>query len=200
MNMHEPLTGLFHSSRLMILNFADIPADTPPVENLQRFFEDCEKRGLNPRLPENRQKFNNHLLERSRVRYLVSRYGEDRKGMLTGSKIASQGRTLHMGVDIFCRDLETVYAPCDAAIVRTGREPGDQGYGYYVVLKPDNLPGIHFFFGQLSKDLPGVGPIKAGQPIARLGDFIHGENGGWSRHLHLQMVKTIPREPDPPAL
>ena len=46
--------------------------------------------------------------------------------------------------------------------------------------------------GHLSGDLPPLGPVTAGQKIARLGDFAHHENGGWSRHLHLQLCRDLP--------
>lgn len=187
--MHEPLAGLFRSSKVMILNFHDIPAGTPPAENIQLFFEETERAGQNPRLPENRQQFNNRFLEHANIRYLVSRYGEDRAPMLAGSRIASEGRTLHMGIDIFCRDLETVYAPCDGQVVRTAYEPGEREYGHYVIFRPDGLDDTYFFFGHLAKDLPEPKAIKAGQPLARLGDWHDNENGGWSRHLHLQVFK-----------
>src|SRR6185369_15412098 len=171
MKMHEPLEGLFNSSKLMILNFFDIPADTPPAENIKLFFEEAERTGQNPRLPENRQRFNNGFLEHAQVRYLVSRYGEDRAPMLAGSRIASEGRTLHMGIDIFCHDLETVYAPCDGRVVRSAYEPGEREYGHYTIFKPNGLDDTYFFFGHLPQDLPEPGTAKAGQPIARLGDW-----------------------------
>ncbi|HSX15767.1 MAG TPA: peptidoglycan DD-metalloendopeptidase family protein [Candidatus Saccharimonadales bacterium] len=195
MNMHEPLEGLFTSSRLLILDFAGIPAGTPAEESMQQFFALCERRGINPRLPEQRQAFNDRLLKRTGARYLVSRYGEDRAAMLAGSEIARQGRTLHIGIDVFCRNLETVYAPCDGDIIRTGQEPEDHSYGYYLVLRPRATPDVAFFFGHLSARLPALGPVRAGQPIARLGDFTAHENGGWSRHLHIQMVKELPPKP-----
>jgi murein DD-endopeptidase MepM/ murein hydrolase activator NlpD len=46
--------------------------------------------------------------------------------------------------------------------------------------------------GHLSAELPAPGPVSAGQQIARLGDYHHGENGGWSRHLHLQFIREVP--------
>jgi len=198
MNMHEPLEGLFTSSRLLVLDFADIPAGTPPEESMQHFFASCERLGLNPRLPEQRQAFNDQLLKRTGAHYLVSRYGEDRVAMLKGSEMAKQGRTLHMGIDVFCRNLETVYAPCDGDIVRTGQESDDHSYGYYLALRPREKPDVLFFFGHLSSKLPELGPVQAGQPIAQLGDFTAHENGGWSRHLHIQMVKDLPPEPKTP--
>ncbi len=198
MELQEPLTELFSRSRLLILDFAQISPDAGEVENIQTFFRKCEEQGLNPRLPENRQKFNDRLLQASGMRYLVSRYAEDRSAMLAGSHIAEAGRVLHLGIDIFSRDLETVYAPCDGTIIRTGTEAEAHGYGYYVMLQPDQSPGLYFFFGHLSKDLPRLGPIQAGRPIARLGDFRGGENGGWSRHLHFQVLAELPPEDQTP--
>lgn len=196
--MHEPLTDLFHNSRLMILDFSQIPPGATPAENIQTFFKDCEAKGVNPRLPQHRQEFNNRLLEFSGKRYLVSRYGEDRSAMLAGSRIAAEGRTLHLGVDVFSRELETVYAPCDGTIVRVGREEASHGYGYYLVLRPNDIPNLYFFFGHLSKDLPGIGAVSGGQAIARLGDFADNENGGWSRHLHIEVITALPREGETP--
>ncbi len=192
MRTHAPLDGLFDQSRLMILDFTQIPSGTPDTQNIAVFFKKCEAERLNPRLPENRQKFNNSMLKATGARYLVSRYGEDRKAMLTGSVIAEQGRTLHMGIDIFSKEQETVYAPCDGTIVRAAYEEQSHGYGHYVMLQSEEDPKIYFFLGHLSKDLPKLGPVKAGDPIAVLGDYHNEENGGWSRHLHLQIATYLP--------
>lgn len=198
MTFTEPLPELFTRSRLMILDFSEIPPDVRGEENIRLFFEDCEKRGLNPRLPENRQQFNNRMLQATGARYLVSRYGEDRSAMLAGSQIAKEGRTLHMGIDIFSQNLEPVFAPCDGEIVRVGFEDEAHSYGHYVILKPSIDIGAYIFLGHLSKNLPGIGPVQAGERIAALGDYHENENGGWSRHLHLQFVCELPPEGQTP--
>ena len=41
--------------------------------------------------------------------------------------------------------------------------------------------------------LPKIGKVKKGQIIAKLGDYIDEENGVWSRHLHVQLLKNIPK-------
>ncbi len=192
--MHEPLTQLFTRSQLMILDFAQMPQGTPRTSNIQAFFKDSEAKGTDPRLPENRQRFNNEMLAATGARYLVSRYGEDRRAMLAGNAIAREDRTLHMGVDIFAKDLETVYAPCNGTIVKVGREPQDHSFGYYAILKPRDYRGVYFFFGHLSSDQPSLGIIRAGQPLAKLGDYKGHENGGWSRHLHLQIFRKLPSD------
>ena len=48
------------------------------------------------------------------------------------------------------------------------------------------------FLGHLSKNLPHLGKVDKGQLIARLGDYVGEENGGWSRHLHVQLLQDLP--------
>lgn len=202
MSLQAPLPELFEKSKVMVLDFAHIAPGTPPEQDISAFFAESEAAGRNPRLPENRQAFNNNMLAATGMRYLVSQYGEDRIAMLRGSHIATEGRTLHMGIDIFSRDLEPVYAPCDGEIVRADREPGDHGYGNYIIMKPDETgPGMpaYIFFGHLgAAGLAEPGHVAAGEVIAELGDYVDGENGGWSRHLHLQMLADLPPEGETP--
>lgn len=190
----ELMPELFTRSRRLILNFADIPENTDEQESIAQYFKGLEAQGLDPRLPENRQAFNDRLLTRTNYRYLVSAYGEDRFSMLKGSSIAAEGRTLHLGIDIFSKDLEPVLAPCDGTIVRVGREPETHSFGNFVILQPDDTTLPFLFLGHLSFDLPQLGRVTQGQVIARLGDYTENENGGWSRHLHLQCVAELPPE------
>lgn len=193
MNMKPLFDELYDRSRLLVLDFREIPAGTPPDENIGQYFEEMARQGLNPRLPENRQAFNDRLLDKTGMRYLISRYGEDRSAMLAGSSIAEEGRTIHLGIDIFSKTCETLYAPCNGMIVRVGREPEAHSFGYYAILQPTTLPDVYVFLGHLSSQLPAEGQqVKAGEQIVQLGDYTNGENGGWSRHLHLQMLKELP--------
>lgn len=191
--MREPLQDLYTNSRLLILDFSQIPASTPSDESIEHFFTQAAAHGKNPRQPQYRQAFNNRLLQKTGNRYLISRYGEDRLSMLQGSSIAQEGRTIHLGVDIFSQELETIYAPCKGIVVRSGHEPEDHSFGYYVIIQPDHLLDTYVFLGHLAKNVPAQGTrVTAGESIAQLGDFAHNENGGWSRHLHLQMLGQLP--------
>lgn len=188
---NEPLTQLFTSSRLLILDFREIPDNIPADQSIQQYFEDCHKKGIDPRTPALRQEFNNSLLAQSGKRYLIGRYGEDRSSMLRGSSIAKEQRTIHLGVDIFCRDLETVYAPCDGKVVRVGNEPENHSFGHFMIIRPDDASLPYIFFGHLAPDMVKKGRVEAGQAVGSLGDYHNHENGGWSRHLHLQMLRSI---------
>ncbi len=196
----EPMSDLFTQSKSLILNFDEIPEGTPSEENIRTYFQECEARGLNPRLPLSRQRFNNKMLERTGARYLVSRYGEDRAPMLKGSVIDKEKRTIHLGVDIFCKDLEAVHAPCDGKIVVKNREDESHSFGNYVVFQPEDAPNLYLFLGHLSAELPEESTtFKRGETLARLGDFTLNENGGWSRHLHLQILKELPEAGEAPV-
>lgn len=198
MRFTEPLEEMFSSSKLLVLDFAQITKDAIPKESIQHFFEDCQKKGVNPRTPESRQKFNDRLIRNSGFKYLIGNYGEDRSVMLSGTQIAAEGRTIHIGTDVFASGLESVYCPCDGEIVRTGYEKRAQGYGHYLIVKPANINNLYLFFGHLGKELPPVGGVRRGEKIAWLGDFKNNENGGWSRHLHLQMMRNLPPASETP--
>lgn len=190
--MREPLPELFSRSVLLILDVQQIPANITRSLNIERYFEELLYKGLDPRLPVYRQKFNNTALTSTGARYIVCRYGEDRSTILADTHIGKQGRTVHMGVDIFSRDLESVHAPCDGVIVRTGYEEGSHSFGHYAILRPTDKSLPYFFFGHLNSDPIALRSVKAGDTIGRLGDFQ--ENGGWSRHLHLQLFRDLPRD------
>lgn len=194
MKTFELLPQLFTESEIMILDFNQIPSDLPEYKNIKAYFSSCIEKGIDPKLPENRQKFNNDFLEKTGGRYLIGSYAEDRVEMLRGSQIEKEGRTIHLGIDVSSRNLEDVFAPSDGEIVAVGREPGNHSFGHYLIFKPvDQLTHNYIFLGHLSSDLPVLGKVVAGDRICRLGDFTNGENGGWSRHLHVQLLKNLPK-------
>ncbi|MEK6927398.1 MAG: peptidoglycan DD-metalloendopeptidase family protein [Nanoarchaeota archaeon] len=199
MEFAEIIKGMRKKSEIIFLDFNQIPQNIEDYKNIKLFFEECIKKGINPKLPENRQKFNNIFINKSGKKFLIGRYLEDRKEMLKGSKIAEDGRTYHLGIDIFSSDLEDIYSPEDGEIVRTGCEPGSHSYGNYIIIKHITKDKTWYsFLGHLSKDFPKLGKVSKGQKIARLGDWANNENGGWSRHLHYQILTQLPKENETP--
>lgn len=190
----EPLKEMFSRSKLLILDFSQIPSNSPVEENIKFFFEACEAHNKDPKLPVNRQKFNDALLEKSGMRYLVSRYLEDRSAMLYGSSIYKEGRTYHLGIDIFSKDKEAVYAPCDGDILYIGEESENHSFGHFLIFRPNDNILPYIFFGHLSAKSHVPGLVKSGEMIGRMGDYINHENGGWSRHLHLQLLSNLPEK------
>lgn len=187
----EPMKELFSRSQPITLDFQKITADTPLTQNIEAYFKDQLVQSRNPRRPENRQAFNNQALATSGARYLVGMYGEDRVAMLSDTPAGREGRTIHMAVDIFAKELEPVFAPASGEIVRSGYEEGFGEFGNYVILQPQGA-SYYMFFGHLASDRLPAGLVKQGQVIAHLGDYKNNENGGWSRHLHLQILTELP--------
>lgn len=193
----EFMPEVFTRSEILIWNFAEID-ERDEHKNIQRYMQEQESQGNDPRDAFHRQEFNNAVFARSDARYLIGRYGENRFDILRGSHIANESRTYHLAIDIFARKQEEVFAPCGGEIVRSDYEPGLHNYGNYLILRPDDVSLPYIFFGHLAADRHGIGRVAAGQRIARLGSFEHEENGGWSVHLHLQLLADLPPEGDAP--
>jgi 4-aminobutyrate aminotransferase-like enzyme/Ser/Thr protein kinase RdoA (MazF antagonist) len=134
----------------------------------------------------------------------VGRYGEIRPWYTADAyRVETEGapewRTVHLGLDLFAPAGTPVRAPL-AGTVEAARYNGlPLDYGGTVVLRhevPDEGAGgsgalvFHTLYGHLSRDSaeglrPGD-PIGRGEVFARLGDA--DENGGWTPHLHLQVL------------
>lgn len=124
-------------------------------------------------------------------------YGEDRS-LYTQLLFAPEGdepRTIHLGIDIFAPAGAEVFTPLNARVhsSRINDNPGD--YGPTIILEHTPAPGLtfHTLYGHLSRDsLKGLKPgaaFMAGERIGELGT--KRENGGWSPHLHFQIILDI---------
>lgn len=188
---------LFTRSETLIWNFAEIAA-ADAHKDIRSYMQERERAGEDPRSAFHRQEFNESVFATTNARYLIGRYGEDRSDILRGSHIAAEGRTFHLAIDIFSMQQEIVSAPCDGEIVISAYEPGLHNYGNYTVLRPDDATLPYIFFGHLADDRHPVGRVSAGERIARLGSFENEENGGWSIHLHLQLLTSLPPKGEAP--
>jgi murein DD-endopeptidase MepM/ murein hydrolase activator NlpD len=196
--LQEVLPELFSRSEILIWNFADLTA-ADKHKNIQKYMQEQEAIGHDPRGAFHRQQFNEGVLRHSQGRYLIGRYLEDRRDILGhGSHMAEEGRTYHLAIDIFSQNQEPVMAPCDGEIVVSSYEPGLHNYGNYLIFEPEDRSLPYLFFGHLAGNKHEVGNVKAGQQIAQLGSFEHLENGGWSVHLHLQLLTELPPEGEAP--
>lgn len=189
--LQEVMPELFTHSEILIWNFSDI-SEHDSYKNIQHYMQEQERLGHNPRDAFYRQAFNESVLSHTDSRYLIGRYGEDRADILQGSHIAGEGRTYHLAIDIFSRSQEPVFAPCDGTIVRSAYEPGQHNYGNYLILRPEDSALPYIFFGHLADNKHALGAVQIGQQIGQLGSFEKLENGGWSIHLHLQLLTELP--------
>ncbi len=108
---------------------------------------------------------------------------------------APEYRTVHLGLDLFARPGEPVYAFMDGRVHSVQNNAAHQDYGPTIILSHATDSGIPFYslYGHLAATSldglePGM-PISAGQPIGTIGTAA--ENGGWAPHLHLQLISDL---------
>ncbi len=105
---------------------------------------------------------------------------------------APEYRTVHLGLDLFARPGEAVYAFMPGRVHSLQNNAAGQDYGPTVIVAHETAGGMPFFtlYGHLStQSLDALSPgmaIAAGQRIGTIG--VSAENGGWAPHLHLQLI------------
>ena len=126
--------------------------------------------------------------------FAFGRYAEDRElynNENFASADATESRTVHMGIDLFCVAGTAVHAPLDGEVHIVANNQLELDYGPMLVLQ--HRAGDRDFYslyGHLNLDsIAGIRPgqtIRAGDPIAALGS--PPENGNWPPHLHFQLI------------
>ena len=108
---------------------------------------------------------------------------------------APEYRTIHLGLDLFARPGEPVYAFMGGRVHSFQNNTAHQDYGPTIILSHETDSGIPFYslYGHLAATSldglePGM-PVSAGQPIGTIGTSA--ENGGWAPHLHLQLITDL---------
>jgi 4-aminobutyrate aminotransferase-like enzyme/Ser/Thr protein kinase RdoA (MazF antagonist) len=134
------------------------------------------------------------------ARLAVGRYDEPRllyvaPAFALGSRPTDPHRTIHIGLDLFAEAGTPVLAPLDGVIHAFADNAAPQDYGPVVILRHATDEGGVFFtlYGHLSResiaDWRLGASVRAGQQIATLGEA--SENGGWTPHLHLQIISDL---------
>ena len=146
--------------------------------------------------------FTNGEYSPSEYEFDIGRYDELRPGMYS-TDLFSDGRFLHVGIDIGA----PVGTPCmafdDGEISHFGYNPDDGDYGYVLITK-HIIDGrsVWALYGHLnSKSIENkeIGQkISKGEVICWMGD--KHENGGWESHLHFQLSLKEPKTHDMPGV
>ena len=146
--------------------------------------------------------------------YQIGRYDEHRPGMYN-TELFSDGRDLHVGLDIGAPVETEIFAFADGIVHSFGVNPEDGSYGPTIITEHEvRLPvsvgsnemgdsqRIWVLHGHLSSNsLAGLSigqKISGGQKIATIGN--EQENGGWPPHLHIQISLKQPKENDMPGV
>lgn len=107
---------------------------------------------------------------------------------------ADESRTIHMGVDLFCKPGTPVHAPLGGVVAHVANNDRELDYGPLVIVRHTSDDGEFFtLYGHLSLDT--LQRVQAGQPVVA-GDRIAavGEpptNGNWPPHLHFQIINDL---------
>lgn len=157
-----------------------------------------ELAGFSGAMPELAQRlFGRMQAEGTRVG--VGRYDEARglytaPAFRTGPDPTAEGRTIHLGVDLFLEAGTPVYAPLEGVVHSFADNRGALDYGPTIILEHRAGDGVFYtLYGHLSRaSLDGLAAgqtVARGAPIGTLGDM--DVNGGWPPHLHFQIVLDL---------
>ena len=103
-------------------------------------------------------------------------------------------RTIHMGIDLFCRAGTPVCTPLDGVVEHVANNEGELDYGPLLILRHDDADREFFtLYGHLSLDT--LDRMRAGQKVAA-GERIAAvgappTNGNWPPHLHFQLINDL---------
>jgi len=142
------------------------------------------------------------------VEWGVGRYDERRTQAMYNSALYDDGRSVHMGIDIWGPVGTPVHAVADGHVYAVQRHEGPRNYGPTIItehtvpvdgLSSDRFWVLHGHLSVASLRLHAPGDrIQAGDV---LGGFGHEEvNGGWAPHLHLQISIVEPTDGDMPGV
>lgn len=130
--------------------------------------------------------------------FAFGRYAEPRE-LYNNDQFAGDGatecRTIHMGIDLFCAAGTPVSAPLAGTVEVLANNDQELDYGPMVVLRHDNGPAGDFFtlYGHLGPEVLEAQQtgqsVEAGQQIATVGS--PPQNGNWPPHLHAQVILDL---------
>jgi murein DD-endopeptidase MepM/ murein hydrolase activator NlpD len=153
----------------------------------------------------------NKKLKTAKAKYGIGGYNENRtlyknyylfnkkEGTISSSppvekRTRDEGRTIHLGIDIWGEQGAKVYAPLGGLIHSFAYNNNDGDYGATLILL-HQLDTITFYtlYGHLSLD--NIAKVSEFQYVIRgqvIGHFgSREENGHWPPHLHFQIIKDM---------
>jgi 4-aminobutyrate aminotransferase-like enzyme len=114
----------------------------------------------------------------------IGRYNEAR---LFYTEPMFEGRTIHLGLDIFAGPGTPIFAPLDGTVYAVANNTKRLDYGPVTILQHE---GFFTLYGHLADTPLAVGTrVTAGQEIARIG--ARPGNGDWPPHLHFQIIRDL---------
>jgi 4-aminobutyrate aminotransferase-like enzyme/Ser/Thr protein kinase RdoA (MazF antagonist) len=135
----------------------------------------------------------------SGARFAVGLYGEQRECYTTDqfrNPAGGESRSVHLGIDLFVPAGTPVRAPLAGRVASIQDNDAPLDYGPTIILEHRcgrDGPAFWTLYGHLSRRCLGTlkagDAVEAGQSIAEIG--MQSENGGWSPHLHFQVMTDL---------
>ncbi|MGA8262654.1 MAG: phosphotransferase, partial [Arenicellales bacterium] len=133
------------------------------------------------------------------ARYAIGLYAERRDCYTSPqfeSETGGQRRSVHLGIDLFVPAGTPVRSPLPGRVLSAQDNDAPLDYGTTIILEhrcgPDG-PSFCTLYGHLSRAslrMVSAGMnVEAGQTIGETGT--HEENGGWTPHLHFQVITDM---------
>lgn len=128
--------------------------------------------------------------------FAFGRYLEPRELYVSEHFTGGEGaRTIHLGIDLFCRAGTRICAPLDGQVAHVANNDRELDYGPMLILEHRGDDGRAFFtlYGHLGTDL--FERLSAGQRVT-VGEHIATVgappgNGNWPPHLHFQLIRDL---------
>lgn len=133
----------------------------------------------------------------------VGRYDERRVPEMYNSHLYEDGRSIHVGIDVWGPAGTLAYAFTNGRVYAVTDNDNPRDYGPTVVTEHriDGTP-LYALYGHLSKASIGrLSPgdtLCSGDVVGRFGE--PHENGGWPPHLHFQLSYDAPDGADMPGV
>lgn len=136
------------------------------------------------------------VLQKNNARFGIGPYGENRTAFkFEGSEsiINSERRTVHPALDFWVPEGTNVYSPLPGVVHSVANNDAPFDFGNTIILKHaiDNTD-IEFYtlYGHLAPTALKVGDmVNPGDKLGSIGGIE--ENGGWSPHLHIQVITDL---------
>ncbi len=138
------------------------------------------------------------LMEQNNASMAIGGYKERRflyrdKDMFNDGE--ADERFIHLGVDLWMPAQTPIFAPLDGVVHSFADNAHSGDYGPTIILKHQPSPEVEFYtlYGHLTRsslqNLKAGQQIKKGEAFTAFGDI--NENGGWTPHLHFQLILNI---------
>jgi len=116
----------------------------------------------------------------------------EKRNLYQSDLFLSQGpiRDIHLGVDVWCDALTPIYCPYEGQVYSIAYNGNALDYGYTLIIQHSDFYTLYGHLSHHINDMWKIGQsVQQSKIIAYTGE--PHENGGWSPHIHFQVMKDM---------